>query len=149
RMPLIKPFPSNRFFVLTDDGSLYSGYPPGSLSVKGIRDIIDFPRAKGFLVWGRNRIGWLDASLEEMKVLWFFKNGTSIRQCQRLEKSPALLFSDRDKVFIIDSSTAVRPEPAEICAIQPSSRFFYSERSGWLYFLEPNGSRLCRIRIGH
>lgn len=104
---------------------------------------------KDFLYWTRREIFRAGQAEDEQALATqkVYTGGNNIRQCFWIHGGSHILFVDKDKVKLLglvpDGNHHVEP----IIKIKRNSSVYYSDETGYLYFLDPKGGRLNGLRI--
>jgi hypothetical protein len=128
-----------------DRGEFFSNALPYRFVDEGVRGYQTDPDGRKVALWQRERIGVLDFEKPERKkeffergpeIEWLFERGKNIRQASFVYDSGYVLFCDEDKIFLARiGEQYISLE--KLVAVRAGSLFFYIEKTGKLYFLEP------------
>ncbi len=127
-------------------GELFSNALPYRFVDEGVRGYQTHAGGRKVALWQGTRVGVLDFEKTERKkeffergpeIEWLFEKGKSIRQAYFVLDAAYVLFCDEDKIFL--ARIGERQGPLEkLVAVRAGSGFFYAEKTGKLYYLEPS-----------
>ena len=136
-------------------GEFFSNTLPYRFVGEGVRGYQTDPDGRKVVLWQEGRVGVLDFEKPERKkeffergpeIDWVFDKGKNIRQACFFYDASYVLFCDDDKIFV--SRIGERDIPAErLATVRGQSGFFYAEKTGKLYFLEPSRGELVAADI--
>lgn len=125
-------------------GELFSNALPYRFVDGGVRGYQADPDGRKVALWQESRVGVLDFEKPERKkeffergpeIDWIFEKGKSIRQAYFVYDAAYILFCDENKIFL--ARTGERYSSLEkLVAVREGSGFFYTEKTGKLYYLE-------------
>jgi hypothetical protein len=98
-----------------------------------------------WLIFTSNKIGYWDK--EQKLTQWLFKNGADIQQAFWANNTGTVLFKDNHDIFLLDRESFGLPRMQKITTVASGSSFFYSEKTGKLYFIDNKTSKLCTVQI--
>jgi hypothetical protein len=106
-------------------------------------------------LWQEERVGVLDFEKPERKkeffergpeIEWIFEKGRSIRQAYFVYDAGYVLFCDDATIGLARIGEKDIP-PEKLVQIRGQSGFFYAEKTGKLYYLEPSRGQLVAADI--
>ena len=138
-----------------EHGELFSNALPYRFVDGGVRGYQTDNGGRRVVLWQGSRVGVLDFEKPERKkeffergpeIEWVFEKGKSVRQAYFVYDAGYVLFCDEDEVFL--TRVGDRDIPTEkFVAVRKRSGFFYAEKTGRLYFLEPVRGELVAADI--
>lgn len=136
-------------------GELFSNALPYRFVEGGVRGYQPDASGRKVALWQGGRVGVLDFEKPERKkeffergpeIEWLFEKGRNIRQAYFVYETAYILFCDENNVFL--ARTGEREGPLErLVTVLGGSDFFYAEKTGKLYYLEPSHGRLVAADI--
>ncbi|MFA7255844.1 MAG: PEGA domain-containing protein [Candidatus Omnitrophota bacterium] len=125
-------------------GELFSNALPYRFVDEGVRGYHPDPDGRKVALWQEGRVGVLDFEKPEHKkeffergpeIDWIFEKGKNIRQAYFVYDAAYVLFCDEDKIFLAHAGERyVALE--KLVRVRTGSGFFYTEKTGKLYYLE-------------
>ena len=153
-----------RVEVLSDDliffwgkrGEWLGNRLPYRFVEEGVAGFEPYPPLQRVLLWKKDRLGVLDASVrpeektvfeEGPRLAWVFKEGQKIEQAYWVYEGSHILFRDKDRVLLLEIEAYGKPHLDLVSSVKSKSSVFYSEESGKLYYLENTKGRLLCVGI--
>ncbi len=78
---------------------------------------------------------------------WIFQRGHNIGQAFWANNGRAILFRDDNQIFLLDKDTFGQARLQKITSVRRDNSIYYSEKTGRLYYIEPQERLLCTIQI--
>ncbi len=139
-----------------EKGELFSNALPYRFVSEGVRGYqSDDPEGRKIVLWQEKRLGVLDFEKTERKkeffergpeIEWGPEKGTDIRQAYFVYEASHVLYVDGDEVLL--SRIGEYGMPAEkLVGVRKGSSVFYAEKTGKLYYLEPDYGHLVSAEI--
>lgn len=135
---------SHAICFLGERGELFSNVLPYRFVNQGVRDYGVDAEGRKIVLWQKEHLGVLDFEKPERKkeffergpeIEWVVENGEDIRKAYFVYDGAYVLFCDRDTLFLSRlGESGMRPE--KLVTVREGSDFFYSEKTGKLYYLE-------------
>jgi len=98
-----------------------------------------------WLEFTANKIGLWDKNQDSMQ--WIFQRGHNIGQAFWANNGSAILFRDDNQIFLLDKDTFGQARLQKITSVRRDNSIYYSEKTGRLYYIEPQERLLCTIQI--
>ncbi len=141
----IKVLQSNIFLFLSQKGELLTNYFPYSLIEKGVEGLQLHKANLKLLYWTKQSIGLIDFSdVIESNILY---TGRNITDCFWVIEPTHVLFNDKERLYLCEIEPQGEPHIEFITEIEDNSSFFYCDKTGSVYFLEPQSRNLNSIKI--
>lgn len=139
----------NLTLFLGENGSLFTSRSPKALCDRGVEGIAPHPRQKSALVWDRKRLGILDRADADgapgaghaPRLRWILETAGPIAHAAWAYEGTHILYAAGDRLYLLGLPEVGGAPPREIAHVLPRSAFFFSERTGTVYILEPD--RAC------
>ena len=105
--------------------------------------------AKRFLYWTKRDIFTAGTTEDGEKLFTqkVYAGGKNIRQCFWAYKGTHILFVDRNEVKLLELAPDGNHHVEPLTGIKPGSSVYYSDETGYLYYLDPKGGGLNGLRI--
>lgn len=146
---------SDAICFLGEKGQLFSNILPYRFVDKGVRGYQPDAAGKKIVLWQEERIGLLDLEKPERKdvffergpeISWAYERGEDLRQAYFVLGDAYALFLDKGQVFLMRlGDDQARPE--KIVSARADGGIFYTERTGKLYYLNPDQGELVMTDI--
>ncbi len=94
-----------------------------------------------------NKIGLWDNNQKSLQ--WLYQKGHNIQQIFWANNAGTLLFRDEKDIFLLDKIIFGQIRMQKIINIRSDTSFFYSEKTGKLYFIEARENLLSIIQFLH
>ncbi len=162
-------FSSGEFYAITEldsdlvlftssDGELLSNRLPYRMLAKEVRGFEYHKQTRQLLVWTDEAAGVFDFSDRRThddqlfergpKLTWLLKDRHDIRRAFWVYEGSHVLIQDGDNVILTSYAQDYRQaEPRFVTRIREDTDVFYSEKSGWLYYLERDSGYLRSLEI--
>ncbi len=98
-----------------------------------------------WLLFTNNRIGYWDK--DQKQTQWVYKNGQHIQQAFWANNAGTILFRDNREIYLIDRENFGESRLQKITSVASESSFYYSEKTGKLYFIDDQQSKLCSVQV--
>jgi hypothetical protein len=98
-----------------------------------------------WLEFTHKKIGIWDPKLKFMQ--WIFESGKHIEQAFWINNANAILYRDQHQVFLLNRHTFGPTQTPKVTRVLPNSTIYYSEKTGKLYYIEPDNQLLSAITI--
>jgi hypothetical protein len=146
---------NNTICFLGERGELFSNVLPYRFVDAGARGYETDRDGRKVALWQEERVGVLDFEKPERKkeffergpeIEWIFEKGRSIRQAYFVYDAGYVLFCDDATIGLARIGEKDIP-PEKLVQIRGQSGFFYAEKTGKLYYLEPSRGQLVAADI--
>ena len=141
---------NNAVCFFGERGEFFSNVLPYRFVDAGVLGYQTDAGGRKVVLWQGGRVGVLDFEKPERKkeffergpeIEWLFEQGKSIRQAYFVYDAAYILFCDADKIFL--ARIGERYSSLEkLVTVREGSEFFYAEKTGKLYYLEPSRGEL-------
>lgn len=138
-----------------EGGEFFSNILPYRFVEEGVRGYTIDAGGRKVALWQKNRVGILNFEKPERKkeffergpeIEWVFEEGRDVRKAFFVCDAAYVLFCDMDELYL--SRIGERGIPSEkLVAIREGSGFFYAEKTGKIYYLEPSRGELVSAEI--
>ncbi len=152
----IKMFSSDLVLFHGKNGELLTNRLPYQFIPSGLLGYeVEFSLKK-ILIWQKSGLGILDFSRSQTRrglfergaeIDWIFDRGDDIRQAFLAYEGSHVLFQDRGKIFLLALNQTYPRFPLELAEVRKDSDFFYSEKSGEIYFLDMTRGNLMAMPV--
>ncbi len=78
---------------------------------------------------------------------WIFQGGGNIGQAFWANNGSVILFRDDNQIFLFNKETFSQARLQKITTVRRGSSTYYSEKTGKLYYIEPQKRLLCDVQI--
>jgi len=139
-----------------EQGALVSLRPAEDVIRRGARGVRPSRRLARALVWDRERIGLVGgetagsaaATADGMEpARWLFTHGRDIEQVVWAHEESHAVFRDRDLVRLLEMELYGPPRVHDVAELKRHTAFAYDDKSGLLYFLDPERGSLRTILL--
>ena len=140
---------------LGERGELFSNALPYRFVEEGVRGYQADLDGRKVALWQEGRVGVLDFEKPERKkeffergpeIEWIFEKGGGIRQAYFVYEGSHVLFCDGSEIFLARLGER-ESFPEKLVRVREGSGFFYAEKTGKLYYLEPSRGELVAADI--
>ncbi|MEI7751682.1 MAG: PEGA domain-containing protein [Candidatus Omnitrophota bacterium] len=138
-----------------EKGELFSNALPYRFVEEGVRGYQTDNGGQKVALWQGGRVGVLDFEKPERKkeffergpeIEWIFEKGKNIRQAYFVYDAAYILFCEEDKILL--ARIGERYSSLEkLASVREKTGFFYAEKTGKLYYLEPSRGELVAADI--
>ncbi|MDD5226993.1 MAG: hypothetical protein PHV97_07430, partial [Candidatus Omnitrophica bacterium] len=138
-----------------EHGEFFSNVLPYRFVDEGVRGYQTDLGGRKVALWQGGRVGVLDFEKPERKkeffergpeIEWLFEKGKSVRQAYFVYDANYILFCDEDVLSLVRIGERNGP-PEKLVRVREKSGFFYAEKTGKLYYLEPSRGGLVAADI--
>jgi hypothetical protein len=146
----------NIILFLEKNGRLLINQYPYQIAATDIKGLNWDEKHKKILFWTKDQFGSLDLrftepdpnfSNETTSLKWITSERKDIRQAFWVFEESHILFTDSEKIYLLEAETSGTPAIAEIAQIKKGSQIYYSQLSGKVYYLEATTSQLVSVEI--
>lgn len=143
----------DNLLFLGSKGDLITTSPPYSISEGQTLGVNFHKRSQKLLFWSKNTIGVADFAEESVEGSLFsdrvivhtvYAKGKNILQCFWVYGGTHILFRDRDDVFLLELSPDGKHHIEFVVNVKNNSDVSYSDDTGKLYYLDPQGRLLSQ-----
>ncbi len=136
------------------EGDLVVNMPPYSVAASGVGGF-SFHNDKLLFFYTNKTISLVDFSgnannsafQERFTLRTLFEGGTNIRQCFRAYRDSHILFSDDNKVYLLEIQPQGISHIEPVCGLLKGSDVYYDENEYILYYLSEQDGKLSEIEI--
>lgn len=148
-------FQGDTVFFIGERGQLISNLLPYRFMEKGLVGYSPDVSSKKILVWTRQELGIFDLEKTHRRealfergpaIDWIWGAGGEIRQAYLAYGDSHILFCDENSIRLLEVGIQP-PVPQEIVSVREKSVPFYSDRTGKLYYLEPQKGYFTTLQI--
>ncbi len=116
-----------------------------SFKLMNFKGTIGDENKNSLLIFTPTKIGMWDNSQKSLR--WLFQKGHNISQAFWANNASNVLFKDNNEVFLLDKEMFGTNRIQKITNIRSDTSFFYNEKTGRIYFIEPQESLLASVQI--
>ena len=98
-----------------------------------------------WLIYTANKSGLWDNSQKSLQ--WIFQKGRNIQQVFWANNAGTILFRDNNQIFLLDKEILPGARMQKITTIKSGTPFLYSEKTGKIYFIDPQENFLSTVQI--
>ncbi len=152
----IEPFSKDVILFTGEKGELLANRLPYKFVDKGtVGTEFDLPRER-VLLWKKDKIGILDFSAEVTGAVafeqgprldWIFTGGKNIKEAFFVYEASHVLFHDLNEVYLLDINHYGPRRLEHVLTVKEKTGIFYSEKTGFLYYLDPLSGNLASAEI--
>lgn len=136
----------NLMLFLGENGSLFTSRSAMALCDRGVEGLAPHPRQKSALVWERRRLGILDradadgapGASRAPRLRWILDTAEPIAHAAWAYEGTHILYTAGDRLYLLGLAEVGGAPPREVARVLPRSAFFFSERTGSVYILQPD-----------
>jgi len=152
----IKVLQDNIILFLSRNGKLITNLPPYNLIDRGVIGLEFYKNPPGLLCWTKHSIGIVDFVQKSYRGSFINKTadqriiygaGTNITDCVLANEGSHVLFDNDNKLYLLEVEPQGGPHIELITAVKEDSSFFYSDETGYVYYLDPQSGYLNSIEL--
>ncbi len=114
-------------------------------NVANIKGSVPDENRSQWLLFTNTKIGiWNNSS---KSLLWIFQNGRNIQKVFWANNASTILFQDNKDIYLLDKVIFGQTRIQKITTIRADASFFYSEKTGKIYFIEPHENLLSTVQV--
>lgn len=152
----VRLFPNGIILFTNKKGKLVGNRLPYLFADSDISGFEYYSKTQKLLLWSESQLGILDFSEELRKnalfergpqVEWFFTDGEKIKQAFWVYDDSHVLFRDKDEVYLFELWLGAEGKVERFVTVRKNTDVYYSEETGFLYYLHPETEQLYGIEI--